>query len=108
MDGIGEALKNWVYRDVMSGKNVTDIPKPFAERADKAIKGITSLYVPAEDVLMEPDNINASLRIKDTLQIHMTKQFFDDQNVPYSQFFKMAAGEKAIFIQFHGEGASGH
>ena len=82
MDGIGEALKNWVYRDVMSGKSVIDIPKPFAEHADKAIKGITSLYVPAEDVLMEPDNINASLRIKDTLQIHMTKQFFDDQNVP--------------------------
>ena len=77
IEDTGRSLKSCVYRNVMSGKYVTDAPKQFAEHADKAVKGITSLYLPAEDVLIEPDNIKASPRIKDTLQIHMIKRFFD-------------------------------
>ena len=46
------------------------------EHTDKAFKGATYLYLPAEDVLIEPDNIKASPRIKDTLQIHIIKRFF--------------------------------
>ena len=68
------------------------------KHADRAVKGITSLYLPAEDVLIEPDDIEASQRIKDTLQIHMIKRFFDEQNVPYLQFFEMATDEKSFFI----------
>ena len=81
----------------MSGKCVIDIPKPFAKYADKAVKGITSLYLTAQDVLIEPDDIEASPRIKDTLQIHMIKRFFDEQNAPYLQFFKMATDEKPFY-----------
>ena len=91
----------------MSGKFVIDTSKPFAGRADKVVKGITSLYLPAEDVLIEPDDIDASPRIKHTLQIHMIKRFFDAQNVPYLQFFKMATDEKLFFRQFYEEGACG-
>ena len=104
MGGIGGTLKNCVYRDAMFGKSVTDTPKPFAEHAEKAVKGITSLYLPAEDVLIEPKDIEASPRIKDTLQIHMIKWFFYEQNVPYLQFLKMATNEKRFFTQFYGEG----
>ena len=82
MDGIGETSKNCVYRDVMSGKCVIDTPKQFAEHADKAVISITSLYLSA-DVSIESDNIEASLRIKGTLQIHRIKRFFDEHNVPY-------------------------
>ena len=57
MDGIRAALKSCVYRDVMSGKSVIDTPKSFPEHADKAVKGVTSLYLPTEDVLIEPDHI---------------------------------------------------
>ena len=55
------------------------------------------VYLPA-DVLIEPDDIEASPRIKVTLQIHMIKWFFDEQ------FFKMAADGKPFFTQFYGEG----
>ena len=89
----------------MFGKSVTDTPKSFAEHPDKAVKGITSLYLPAEDVLIEPDDIEASPRIKGTFQIHIIKRFFDEQNVRYLQFFKMATDEKAFFTQFYGEEA---
>ena len=105
IDGIGGTLKNCVYRDVMSGKSVTDTPKPFVEHADKVVKDITPLYRPAEDVFIEPDDIEASPRIKDTLQIHMIKRFFDEQNVPYLQFFKRDTNKNPFFTQFHGEGA---
>ena len=90
MDVIGGTLKNFVYRDVMSGKCVIDMPKQFAEHADKAVKGITSLHLPAEDVLIEPDDIEACPRIQETLKIHMIKWFFDQQNVSYLQFFKIS------------------
>ena len=38
----------------------------------------------------------------------MIKWFFDKQNVPYLQFFKIATSEKPFFSQFYGTGASGH
>ena len=57
-------------------------------------QGKTSLHFPAEDVLTEPDDIEASSRIKDTLQIHMIKLFFGDHNVPYLQFLNMSIDEK--------------
>ena len=107
IEGTGRPSKNCVYRNVMSGKCVTDTPKQFAEYANKAVKGITSLYLPEEDVLIEPDDIKASPRIKDTLQIQMIKRFFDEQNVPYLPFSKMATDEKPFFTQFHGEGPCG-
>ena len=57
MIGIGGTLKNCVYHDVMSGKCVINTPAEFAEYVDKAVKSVTSLYFPAEDVLIEPDDI---------------------------------------------------
>ena len=92
----------------MSGKCVIDTPTPFMEHVGKAVKGITSIFLPAEDVLIEPEDIEASPRIRDTLQIYMFKRFFDEQNFPYLQFFKRATDEKPFFTQFYGEGACGH
>ena len=93
---------------MLSGKCVIDTPKQFAKHADKAIKRITSLYLPAEDVLIEPGDMESSPRIKYILQFHMIKRFFDEQTVPYLSFFKMATYEKAFFTEFYEEGACGH
>ena len=73
MDHIGGTLKNSIYWDVMSEKCVIDTPKQFAEYAESAVKGITSLYLPTEEVLKEPDDIGNSPKITDTLQIHEVK-----------------------------------
>ena len=82
--------------------------KQFAEHADKAVKGITSLYLPAEDVLIGPGGIEACPKIQESLPILMIKRFFDhQQNVPYLSF-KMATDEKSFFTKFYGEGACGH
>ena len=49
------------------------------------------------NVLIRPEDIEASPRIKDNFQIHIIKWFFDEQNVPSLQFFKMATNEKPFF-----------
>ena len=56
MDGIGETLKNCIYRDVMSGKCVIDTPQQFADHAGKTIIDIASLYL-SEEVLVGPEDI---------------------------------------------------
>ena len=64
-----------------------------------------------KEVLIEPDEIEASPRMKDALQIHMIhmiQRFFHEENVPYLQFFKIASDKKPFFTQFYGEGACGH
>ena len=51
--------------------------KEFAVHADEVVKGIDSLYLPVEDVLVEPDGIEVSPKILETLQIHLIKRLFD-------------------------------
>ena len=95
-------LKRCVYRDVISENCVIYTPKPFAEHIDTVAEGITSLHFPA-NVLIEPDDVEASLTIKYNLQIHIINWFFDEQNVPYLQFFKMASDEKPFIDNFMGK-----
>ena len=106
MDSIRMTLKNCVYRDIMSGKCVTDNTKQFAKHADKSIKGIASLYLTTEEVLIKPDDTEESPKIKETLQIHMTKHFFDQWKVAYLQF-AMSTDKKPFFTQYYGEEACG-
>ena len=75
------------------------------EHAIKAVKAITSLHLPAEDGLIEPDDIEASPKVKNDLEIHIIKLFFNEQNVLYLQFFKIATEKKPFFTQFYGKGA---
>ena len=96
IEGIGRSLRNCVYRSAIYGKCVIETSMQFAQHDDKAVKDMTSLYLSAEDVLIEPDNIKVSPRIKDTLQIHIIKQFFDEQNAPYLQFCKNGKRRKTF------------
>ena len=57
MDVIGGTLKNAVYHDVKSRKAVINDAKEFAEYADKTIRGISSLYISSEDVIVEHKEI---------------------------------------------------
>ena len=70
MDGIGGTLKNAVYPDVKSGKAIINDAKKFAEYADKTIKGISSLYVLSDDVIVQQEEIKTAPKISETLKIH--------------------------------------
>ena len=43
--------------------------KIFAEYADITIRNIKSLYLPLDDVLQEPSEIDLALKIKSTLEV---------------------------------------
>ena len=88
--------------------NTRPSSKQFPEHADKPVKGITSLHLPTENDLIEPDDIEASPRIKCTLLIHMNKRFLIGRSVSYFQYFKMATIEKPFFKQFYGEETCSH
>ena len=104
MDRIDGTLKNSIYWDVMSEKCVIDIPKQFAEYAESAVRGITSLYLPTEEVLKEPDDIGNSPRITDTLQIHIVKRCFDNRKVCFLEFYNLATDNEPFLPNFTAKG----
>ena len=54
--------------------------KDFAEYANKTIIGITSIYMPINELLTEPDNIENAPKIPETLSIHkVTRSFSEDK-----------------------------
>ena len=75
--------------------NTRPSSKQFPEHADKPVKGITSLYLPTENDLIEPDDIEASPRIKCTLLIHINKRFLIGQSLSSNNFM----GKKLVVIK---------
>ena len=76
MDGVEGAIKNKVYRDVRSGKVHIEDAKSFAEYADITIRNIKSLYLPLDDILQEPSEIDLVPKIKSVLEVHCVRREF--------------------------------
>ena len=60
MDGAGGSIKHRVFRDVKSGKVFITNAEHFAAHADAVLNGIKSLYMPIDEVLGEPEDIEKS------------------------------------------------
>ena len=84
----------------MSGKYLIDTPKQFAEYTERSVKGITSLFLPIEEILKEPKDIESSPRITYTLQIHMVKRLFDNRNVCFLEFYHLATDNEQFLHNF--------
>ena len=97
VDGRGGTVKNVVFRHVKSGKSLINTPKEFSTYADKIIGGVTSLYLAADEVLEEPAETEKAPKIPQTLQIHKVKRLYDNHNVCYLKFYKIASDEVPMF-----------
>ena len=97
MDGIGGTIKNKVFRDVMSNKCLIKNAKDFAEYANKTINGITSIYIPINGLLTEPDNIDNASKIPETLSIHKVTRSFNEDNICVIDFFRVANDDDPFF-----------
>ena len=86
MDGIGGSLKNIVFRAVKSGKVVISTPEEFALYPDKAIAGISSLYLPESDVIDEPEMVQSAPAIQGTLKIHKVERRFNKAGICQLRF----------------------
>ena len=98
---MGGAIKSKAYRDVMPNKCMIKNAKDFAEYANKTISGITSIYMPISELLMEPDNIEYAPKIPETLSIHKVTRSFNEDNVCFIDFFRVANDDDTFFNKFY-------
>ena len=67
IDGVGDTVKNVIFRKVKSGKVVVYTPFKFYETATR--------FIPESELLTEPDNMDSESKIIDkTLQIHKVER----------------------------------
>ena len=85
----------------MSNKCLIKYAKDFAEYANKTISGITSIYMPISELLTEPDNIEYAPKIPETLSIHKVTRSFNEDNVCFIDFFRVANDDDTFFTQFY-------
>ena len=91
MDSVGGTIKRRIFRDVKSSKVSIANAEHFAAHADAILNGIKSLYMPIDEVLEEPEDIEkSSLRIDGTLEAHKIARSFSTDGVCKLKFFKTA------------------
>ena len=99
MDGIGGTLKNAVYRGVKLGKAIVNDAKEFAEYANKTIKGISSLYMVSDDVVVEQEEIKTAPKIPETLKIHKFMRSMEKGKDPSFHFYYLASDDDPFHVQ---------
>ena len=57
IDSVGECAKNAVYRAVMADREVIKCHEELVNCAQKLLKGITWVYLPVEEVFIEPEEV---------------------------------------------------
>ena len=101
MDGVGGTIKHWVFRDVKTGKVVIKDAKHFSTYAGSTLKGITSLYMPIEEILEEPKNVISSPQISGTLKVQKIAHSFTNNGVCKLEFFRTAANSTPFHEQWY-------
>ena len=101
MDGVGGTFKHRVFHDVKSAKRSIKNTEHFAVYAGSILNGITSLYMPVEEVLEEPENINSSQRIPGTLEVHKIARTFSTDGICKMGFYYTVVDEKPFHEQWY-------
>ena len=101
MDGIGGTIKNRVFRDVLSGKVNIGSAEHFASYANKIITDISSLYMPLNEVLTEPDCVENAPKIAGTLEVHKIRRTFNSDGVCKLEFYRTANDESPFYSHWY-------
>ena len=75
--------------------------KNFSNYANKVGNGITSIYLPEGEKLTEPEEIDNSPKILETLSIHKLVRGFNENAVCFIKFFKLANEDKPFYTQYY-------
>ena len=102
MDGVGGTIKHRIFRDVKMGKVFIANAEHLAAHADAILNGIKSLYMPIDEVLEEPEDIEkSSPRIDGTLKAHKIARSFSTDGVCKLEFFKTVADEQPFHVPYY-------
>ena len=101
IDGVGGTLKNIIFRDVMSGKCFIQNAEEFSNYANTVANGITSAYLPQNDLLTELDNIEEAPKIPEALSIHKVVRGFNEDGICYFKFYYLSKDSGPFFTQYY-------
>ena len=88
MVGIGETIKNVVFRQVKSRKVVINSPTEFCKAANKFVLSIKCFYQPESSLLKVPHDIENAPVIPNTLQIYrLVREIKEDGKASISFFW---------------------
>ena len=86
MNGIGGTVKNTVFRKVISGEVVISSPEEFARYANH-ICHIDPLYLPTAEIPDEPEDVQYSSSVPDTLKTHRVVCGLSKHKIPYLKLY---------------------
>ena len=75
--------------------------KEFVEYADKTIKGISSLYMSSDDIIVEQEEIKTAPKIPEILKIHKFVRSMDKGKDPLFHFYYLASDDDPFHVQFY-------
>ena len=90
-------IKKKVFRDVKSGKVQIPSTESFASYADQVVNDIKCICLAAGDILQESNNIESWPKIHGTLEMHMGKCVFNEDDICKLKFFMMATDDKRFY-----------
>ena len=73
--------------------------KKFAEYADKTIKGISSLYMSSDDIIVEQEEIKTAPKIPEILKIHKFVRTMGKGKDPSFHFYYLASDDDPFHVQ---------
>ena len=82
MNGMGSTVKNTVLRKVLSGEVVIGSPEELAQDANQICQ-VDSLYLPTAEIPDEPEDVQYSSSIPDTLKTHRVVRGLSKHKIPY-------------------------
>ena len=90
MDGIGRTVKNTAFCKVLSGEVVIGSPEEFARYVNQICQ-VDSLYLPTAEIPDEPEDVQHSSSIPDTLKTHRVVCGLSKLKIPHLKFYYMSA-----------------
>ena len=101
MDGIGGAVKNVVFRKVLSGEGKISNPKEFAEYVNH-INEVHLLYLPTNEKPPEPEEVTNATAIPNTLKTHGIVRGLSKHGIPCLKFFFLSNDKEPHYRQWYG------
>ena len=101
MNGVAGTIKHQLFADVKSEKVSRKNVEHFTVYAGSILNGITSLYMPMEDVLEEPENMDNSPIIPGTLEVHKIACTFLTDGICKMEFCYTTMDEKPFHEQWY-------
>ena len=97
MDGVGGTLKNRIFRDVMSEKCFIQNTEEFSNYRKTVVNGITSVFLPQNDLFTEPDKIEEAPKMPETLSIHEVVLGFNEDGIYFFTFYYLSNDSESFF-----------